>query len=118
MHLAPSAHVDTFCRDNLPPQDQWPQFLFDLPELHYPERLNCAVELLDKTIAAHGGDRPCLLSPAGERWTYDDLLRVSNQVAHVLVDDYGVVPGNRVLSRGPNNPWLGACWFGVVGAGR
>ena len=117
MHLAPSAHVDTFCRDNLPPQDQWPQFLFDLPELHYPERLNCAVELLDKTIAAHGGDRPCLLSPAGERWTYDDLLRVSNQVAHVLVDDYGVVPGNRVLLRGPNNPWLVACWFGVVRAG-
>src|SRR6516225_5372477 len=64
MWLSPSAHVDTFCRDRLPPQDQWPEFLYDLPQLRYPERLNCAAELLDATAAREGDDRPCLRSPA------------------------------------------------------
>ena len=117
MQLYPSAHVDTFCRDNLPPFDQWPEFLFELPDVQYPERLNCAVELLDAVAERLGADRPCLLSPAGERWTYGDLRRLSNQVARVLVEDHGIVPGNRVLLRGPNNPWLVACWFGALKAG-
>ena len=68
MRLSPSAHLDTFCRDRLPPPDQWPEFRFDLPELNYPERLNCAAELLDATAARDGADRPCLLSPT-ETWT-------------------------------------------------
>jgi 2-aminobenzoate-CoA ligase len=116
MLLAPSAHVDTFCRDRLPPVASWPEFLFDLPELLYPERLNCAVELLDAVIAQHGPDRPCLLSPT-ESWSYGDTLRVANQIAHVLVSELGIVPGNRVLLRGPNNPWLVACWLGALKAG-
>ena len=62
MRLSPSAHLDTFCRDRLPPPDQWPEFRFDLPELNYPERLNCAVELLDATAARVGASRPCLHS--------------------------------------------------------
>ena len=117
MELAPSAHIDTFCRDNLPPQDLWPEFRFDLPEVQYPARLNCATELLDRTIAEHGGDRACLLSPTGESMTYEQLRRRSDQVARVLVDDLGLVPGNRVLLRGPNNPWLVVTWFAVVKAG-
>ncbi len=116
MELSPSAHVDTFARDNLPPFDLWPELRFDLPELHYPDRLNCATALLDDVIAEHGADRPCVLSPT-ERWTYGELLTRANQVARVLVEDLGVVPGNRVLLRGPNNPWLVACWFGVLKAG-
>jgi 2-aminobenzoate-CoA ligase len=117
MTLMPSAHVDTFCRDNLPPVDQWPEFRFDLPELRYPDRLNCAVALLDDVIDRHGADRPCLLSPGGERWTYGELLATSNRIAELLVDELGIVPGNRVLLRGPNNPWLVACWFGVLKTG-
>jgi 2-aminobenzoate-CoA ligase len=116
MELSPSAHVDTFCRDNLPPPEQWPEFTFALPELSYPDRLNCAAELLDTTIARHGPDRPCLLSPAGD-WSYGETLAAANRVARVLTEDFGVVPGNRVLLRGPNNPWLAACWLGVVRAG-
>ena len=116
MELSPSAHVDTFARDHLPPFDQWPELRFDLPELHYPDRLNCATALLDESIATHGADRPCVMSPT-ETWTYGELLRRANQVARVLVDDLGLVPGNRVLLRGPNNPWLAACWFGVLKAG-
>jgi 2-aminobenzoate-CoA ligase len=117
MHLSPSAHTDTFCRDNLPPQERWPEFRYDLPGLDYPERLNCAVELLDAVAHRFGGDRPCLLAPDGTAWSYADLLRHANQVAHTLVSDLGVVPGNRVLLRGPNNPWLVACWMGVLKAG-
>lgn len=99
MPLSPSGHTDTFSRDNLPPVDQWPDLVFDLPELQYPERLNCAVALLDDTIAAHGADRPCLLSPT-ETWTYAEVRRTAHQVAAVLVEDLGLAPGNRVLLRG------------------
>ncbi|HEX5188385.1 MAG TPA: AMP-binding protein, partial [Streptosporangiaceae bacterium] len=119
MKLTPSAHADTFCRDHLPPADQWPDLEFTLPELAYPDRLNCASALLGETIAAHGADRPCLLpqDPRGQVWSYADLASTASQIAHVLTEDLGVVPGNRVLLRGPNNPWLAACWFGVLLAG-
>ena len=116
MQLSPSAHTDTFCRDNLPPADQWPELRFDLPELRYPERLNCAEALLDATVARLGPDRPCLRTPT-DTWTYGDLLQRANQAAHVFASDFGLVPGNRVLLRGPNNPWLVAAWFGVLKAG-
>jgi 2-aminobenzoate-CoA ligase len=117
MELLPSAHVDTFTRDHLPPADQWPDLLFELPELHHPDRLNCATALLDDVVARHGADRPCLRTPSGERWSYADLLAAANRVARVLTEDLGIVPGNRVLLRGPNNPWLAATWFGVLKAG-
>ncbi len=111
-----SAHIDTFTRENLPPEATWPEFLFTLPELHYPASLNCAAELLDRHVRAGAGRQRCLLTDT-ETWTYADLLKKSNQVAHVLVEDAGLVPGNRVLLRGPNNPWLVASWFGVIKAG-
>jgi 2-aminobenzoate-CoA ligase len=116
MELSPSAHVDTFCRDNLPPQELWPELRFDLPELRYPDRLNGALALLDATVARYGADRPALRTPT-ETWTYGDLLRHANQAARVLTEDFGLVPGNRVLLRGPNNPWLIAAWFAVLRAG-
>jgi 2-aminobenzoate-CoA ligase len=116
MDLSPSAHIDTFCRDNLPPAQQWPELLLDLSELHYPERLNCAEALLDASVARYGADRPCLLT-SSETWTYGDLLRHANQTARVLTEDLGLVPGNRVLLRGPNSPWLIAAWFAVLKAG-
>ena len=111
-----SSHVDSFARDNLPPPDQWPELIFDLPDLIYPERLNCAVELLDKMVAASHADRPAIRSPGGT-FTYRGLLELSNRIARVLVEDLGLVPGNRVLLRGPNNPMMAACWFAVVKAG-
>ena len=117
MELLPSAHVDTFCRDHLPPAEQWPELTFDLPELHYPDRLNCATALLDDVIERRGADRPCLHSPDSATWSYGDLLAAANRIAHVLVEDFGIVPGNRILLRGPNNPWLTACWFGSLKAG-
>ena len=117
MELLPSAHVDTFCRDHLPPAEQWPELTFDLPELQYPDRLNCATALLDDVAARHGGDRPCLHQPGQPTWSYDELMAAANRIAHVLVEDLGIVPGNRVLLRGPNNQWLSAAWFGVLKAG-
>jgi len=116
MELSPSAHIDTFCRDNLPPAELWPDLRFDLGGLSYPDRLNCAEALLDTIIAKFGPDRPCLRTPT-ETWTYGDLLRHTNQAARVLTEDFGLVPGNRVLLRGPNNPWLIASWFAVIKVG-
>jgi 2-aminobenzoate-CoA ligase len=111
-----SAHVDTFARDRLPPPEQLPDFLFTLPELQFPPQLNCATELLDRTVAAGGGHRLCIQAP-GLRWTYADLQDRADRIAHVLVQDLGVVPGNRVLLRAPNNPMMAACWFAVMKAG-
>lgn len=111
-----SAHVDSFARDHLPPREQWPELVFDLPELTYPEQVNCAEELLDATAARTGGNRRCLVTDEAT-WTYADLISHTNQIAHVLVDDLGIVPGNRVLLRGTNNPWQVACWLAVLKAG-
>jgi 2-aminobenzoate-CoA ligase len=111
-----SAHVDTFTEENLPPREQWPEFLFALPELKYPPTLNCAAELLDRHVESGRGATRCILTDT-EEWSYADLLARSNQIAHALVEEMGLVPGNRVLLRGPNNPWLVASWFGVVKAG-
>jgi 2-aminobenzoate-CoA ligase len=116
MRLSPSAHLDTFCRDRLPPQEQWPEFRFSLPELNYPERLNCAAELLDATAARIGYGRGCLHSLT-ETWSYGETVRLTNQLAQVLTEDFGLQPGNRVLLRGPNSPWLAAAWLAVVKAG-
>ncbi|MBO1267929.1 AMP-binding protein [Arthrobacter cavernae] len=117
MTMTTSAHVDTFTRDHLPPANTWPALEFTLPELQYPERLNAAAVLIDDAVAEHGADRPALRTPDGTVWTYGELLQRSNQVAQVLTEDYGVVPGNRVMLRGPNNPWIVAAWLGVLKAG-
>ncbi len=110
----PSAHTDTFARDHLPPRALWPDLLLT-GDFAYPPRLNCAVELLDKTIAAGHGDS-VLFHTADGTQTYADFAAEVNRIAHVLVDT-GLVPGNRVLLRGPNTPMLAACWFAVVKAG-
>jgi 2-aminobenzoate-CoA ligase len=111
-----TAHVDTFARDNLPPQGLWPEFRFDLPELKYPARMNCATELLDKPVTRGYGHRVALRSPDGE-CTYTQLFTQANRLANVLVREMGLKPGNRVLLRGPNNPMMAACWFAVMKAG-
>src|SRR6476646_4185233 len=112
-----SAHVDTFCRDHLPPVDLWPRMDFSsLPQLAYSAQLNCATELLDNMVQAGHGDRTAFLFPGG-RWTYRDVLEMSNRIAHVLVEDLRVVPGNRILLRGPNSPMMVACWFAIVKIG-
>ncbi|MFJ3927537.1 AMP-binding protein [Streptomyces sp. NPDC090022] len=117
MELKPSAHADTFARDHLPPAQTWPQLLFELPELAYPDRLNCGAELLDATVARYGPDRPAFRDAAGEVWSYGELRDRVDRLAHVLTSELGVVPGNRVLLRGPTSPWLAACWLAVMKAG-
>src|SRR5579884_1299825 len=114
--MAATAHVDTFAADRLPPRDRWPELLFTLPELRYPERLNCADRLLDRHVRDGSGSRRCIVSPSGT-WSYRDLFEAANRIARVLIEDLGVVPGNRVLLRAPNTPMTAACWFGVLKAG-
>ena len=112
--LGPSAHVDTFARDNLPPVEDWPDFL--LEGFEYPEYLNAAVELTDKMVERGFGDHTALIGN-GRRRTYKELSDWSNRLAHALVSDYGVKPGNRVLIRSANNPAMVACWLAATKAG-
>ncbi len=113
---ARTAHVDTFACDNLPPREQWPEFRFELPELHYPERMNCAALLLDDMVARGHGDRVAIRTPDGQ-CSYAQLLAQSNRIARILAREMSLVPGNRVLLRGPNNPMMAACWLAVMKAG-
>jgi 2-aminobenzoate-CoA ligase len=112
--LGPSAHVDTFARDNLPPADQWPDLLLD--GFEYPELLNAAVELTDRMVEQGFGDHTALIGN-GRRRTYKELTDWTNRLAHALTEDYGVVPGNRVLIRSANNPAMVACWLAATKAG-
>ncbi|HVV58930.1 MAG TPA: AMP-binding protein, partial [Gaiellaceae bacterium] len=105
--------MDTFAADGLPPREQWPDLLIE--PLGYPDRLNCAVALLDDMVAEHG-DRPAFVTD-DETLTYRELKAKVDRIAHVLVDDLGFVSGNRVLLRAPNNPTLVACWLAVAKAG-
>jgi 2-aminobenzoate-CoA ligase len=116
MELSPSAYPDTFARDHLPPADQWPALEFTAGLPRYPDRLNAAAELIDAPAARWPG-RPALRRPDGVTWTYAELRSRANQVARVLTEDLGLVPGNRVLLRSPNNPWTVACWLGILKAG-
>lgn len=115
MTLAPSAHLDSFTRDNLPPTDQWPELNETWLTERYPARLNCAAELLDGSIARFGGLN-CALLDEQQSWTYDEIADRVQRTANVLVG-LGVVPGNRVLLRGPNNPWLAITWLAVIRVG-
>ena len=114
----PTAHADTFAADNLPPKEQWPEFDFDsLPLLQaYPGRMNAGVELLDRMCETGFGDNP-VLHYGDTTWTYNDLRDIADRIAQVLVEDHGLVPGNRVLLRSANNPMLVACWCAVLKAG-
>lgn len=111
-----SAHVDSFARDRLPPPEDWPALEFELPELRYPDRLNCGAELLDRQVAGGFAERPCLLG-LESAWSYAETLERVERIARVLVEDFGVVPGNRVLLRAPNSPMLAASWLAVMRVG-
>jgi 2-aminobenzoate-CoA ligase len=114
MTLGPTAHTDTFTRDNLPPQEEWPDFL--LEGFDYPEHLNAAVELTDRMVENGFGDHTALIGN-GRRRTYKELSDWTNRLAHALVENYGVKPGNRVLIRSANNPAMVACWLAATKAG-
>src|ERR1700738_2630947 len=114
--MIPSGHLDTFARDSLPPREQWPDFLFDLPERRNPDRMNCVVELLGRRVDSRQGDRPCLID-AAQSLSYAELSERVNRIAGVLTRELGLVPGNRVLLRGPNSPTMVAAYLGVIKAG-
>jgi 2-aminobenzoate-CoA ligase len=112
--LGRSAHVDTFTRDNLPAADRWPDIL--LAGFDYPEELNAGVELTDRMVARGFGDHVALIGN-GRRRTYKELSDWTNRIAHALVEDFGIKPGNRILVRAANNPALVACWLAATKAG-
>ena len=112
--LGPSGHHDTFSRDNLPPQDAWPEFAMD--GFDYPDHINVGVELTDKMVENGFGDHTALIGN-GRRRTYKELSDWTNRLAHVLVDNLGIKPGNRVLIRSANNPAMVACWLAATKAG-
>jgi 2-aminobenzoate-CoA ligase len=113
----PSAHVDPFIRSQLPPQELWPRFDYSARHLnHYPDRLNASVALLDAAVDAGAGDKP-VFHYEGVTWTFKHLLDRVQRIARVLAEDFGLLPGQRVLLRSANTPMVAACWLAVVRAG-
>jgi 2-aminobenzoate-CoA ligase len=115
-NLGPSGHVDDFARRNLPSPGQWPELRLERPEFQYPEYLNVGVELTDRMVEKGFGDHTALIGNGRQR-TYKELADWSNRLAHALVENYGVKPGNRVLIRSGNNPALVAAWLAATKAG-
>lgn len=114
--MVDTGHLDTFARDNLPPRDQWPEFSRELPEFRFPAQLNCAAALLDDRVERGQGDRIAIRTQDGP-CTYRQLLEYANRIANVLVEDMGLVPGNRVLLPSPNGLMMAACMFAIWKAG-
>ncbi len=112
--LGYTAHQDTFTRDNLPPPEQWPHI--SLAGFDYPEVLNAGVELTDRMVARGFGDHVALIGNGRQR-TYKELSDWTNRIAHALVEDFGIKPGNRILIRAANNPAVVACWLAATKAG-
>ena len=112
--LGPSAHTDSFARDNLPPADQWPDFLLD--GFEYPETLNAGYELTDAMVDKGFGDHTALIGN-GRLRTYKELADWTNRLANAMVDDLGIKAGNRVLIRSANNPAMVACWLAATKVG-
>ncbi len=111
-----TAYPDTFARDNLPPPELWPEFRFDLPEFRFPDQVNCASVLLDERVRLGHGGRTAIIGTDG-RSTYSQLLHQANRIAHVLTEDMGLVPGNRVLIPSLNSPMMAACMLATWKAG-
>ncbi|WP_354685429.1 AMP-binding protein [Cupriavidus necator] len=117
--MATTAHLDTFARDRLPPPDMWPVFRFNA-DTDYPERVNAAVELVDRHVREGRGERIAIRHRRDgqiETVTYAQLAALVNRITHVLAEDMGLVPGNRVLLRGPNNLMMAASWLATIKAG-
>ena len=113
-----SGHVDTFARDNLPPESLWPEMDYGvLPELAaYPSRINSGAVLIDEMAQGAQAERPAIYY--GEAlWSYRTLLENANRIASVMTDRFGLVPGGRVLVRSSNHPTLVAACLGVLKAG-
>ncbi|WP_426027537.1 AMP-binding protein [Brevundimonas sp. TWP2-3-4b2] len=111
-----SAHLDRFVLEHLPPPALQPERIFSLPELQYPERLNAGVELLRRAIAAAGPDGRALID-ADHEFSWGRVDAISDRMARVLVEDMGLIPGNRVLLHGPNASWTVMAWFAILKAG-
>ncbi|MDP1777759.1 MAG: AMP-binding protein, partial [Brevundimonas sp.] len=114
--MGETSHIDRFVRDHLPPSAQQPDLIFSLPELAYPERLNAATELLRRALAAAGPDARALIDFDHE-FSWSRVDAISARMARVLVEDMGLVPGNRVLLHGPNSSWTVMAWFAILKAG-
>ena len=115
--VQPSAHIDRFVIDRMPKPEACAQMHYDLPELQIPSSANLVVALLDDAVHNKGwADRPMLRS-SRIVLTYADALERVNRIAQVLVQDCGLVPGNRVLLRGGNSIGMALAWLGVVKAG-
>lgn len=122
--LAPSSHQDNFTRDRLPPAELWPVFVFDRPEVQYPEQINATSELVDAHLKAGRSDKVAVIGAHNVNtphdtfsWTYAQLAAQINRIAHVLTQDLGLVSGNRVLLRGGNSPMMAACFLAAIKAG-
>ncbi len=108
--------IDTFARENLPAIELWPEIDLTHSAYHYPDRFNCVTRFLDQWIERGEGHRTALVTPS-DRWTYDNLYQQVNRIAHVLVEDYALAPGNRVLLRSANNPMMLAAYLAVIRVG-
>ena len=112
----PSAQIDRFVHDRLPPYEQRADMRYDLPELAIAAQANLVDVLMDQIAERGLSDQPFLRSD-NITLSYTDVAERINRIAQVLTQDFALVPGNRVLLRGGNSIGMALAWLGVVKAG-
>jgi acyl-coenzyme A synthetase/AMP-(fatty) acid ligase len=110
-----NCHVDTFVKDRYPEQSHLPELILDPHLIDLRTHINAAVALLDDTIERGHGHRTAVVADDGI-WTFSQLLEDVSRASAVF-QAAGVVPGNRILLRGPNNGWLVIAWLATLRAG-
>ena len=113
--MVKSAHIDTFAKDNLPDKSLWPELILNHPAATYPDQLNASYELLERTIELVGPKKLAIIAADGN-FTYGELLELVNRISNFLVAQ-GVVPGNRIAIRSPNNAMAAAIWLAILRVG-
>ena len=116
MTTVQSAQTDRFVHDRLPPLEQQAQLHYDLPELQVAAQVNL-VDALFAKVLSRGFNSRIFLRSDSFNLTYNETGERVDQIAKVLTEDFGLVPGNRVLLRGGNSIGMALAWLAVVKAG-
>lgn len=111
-----SAQTDQFVHNRLPPLGQRAQMRYDLPGLRIADQANL-VDVLLAQVQTRGLMDKAFLRSDQITLTFAEASERINRIAQVLTEDYGLLPGNRVLLRGGNSIDMALAWLAVVKAG-
>lgn len=110
-----TAHRNTYIRDNVPDRPRQPVFAPAEMLEAVPPVYN-ASSMLDRVVAQGNGSRPAIRTKAGDI-SYSSFLAKVEAMAHLLIEELHIVPGDPVLIQSPNSSDAFAAWWAVLRVG-